>query len=68
MVVERIVGVAGVDVVGLIPAELQTPIGFAAGASRAATEPEVARSFIRFLTAPAAAPVLKSMGIEPFVE
>ena len=28
----------------------------------------VARSFIRFLTVPAAAPELKSMGIEPFFE
>jgi molybdate transport system substrate-binding protein len=68
VVASRIVGVKGVDVVGLLPAEVQTPIGFAAGVASAAREPEAARALIRFYTAPAAAPLLKSMGIEPFVE
>ena len=61
----RIVGVAGVDVVGPIPAELQTKIGFAAGLSTSAKQPEPAKALIRFLTAPAAAATLKAKGVEP---
>ena len=65
VVATRIVGVAGVDVVGPIPDELQTKIGFAAGLSASAKEPEVAKALIRFLTAPAAASTLKAKGVEP---
>jgi molybdate transport system substrate-binding protein len=65
VVATRIVDVAGVDVVGPIPEELQTKIGFAAGLSAAAMEPEAAKALIRFLTAPAAAETLKAKGVEP---
>lgn len=65
VVATRIVGVAGVDVVGPIPDELQTKIGFAAGLSASAKEPEAAKALIRFLTAPAAASTLKAKGVEP---
>jgi molybdate transport system substrate-binding protein len=67
VVASRIVGVAGIDYVGLIPADLQTMIGFTAGVSAASKDQEGARALVRFLTAPSAAPVLKRMGIEPFV-
>ncbi len=65
VVATRIVGVAGVDVVGPIPAELQTKIGFAAGLSAATKEPETAKALIRFLTAPEAAATLRAKGVEP---
>ena len=65
VVATRIVDVAGVDVVGPIPEELQTKIGFAAGLGSAAKEPEAAKALIRFLSAPAAAPTLKAKGVEP---
>lgn len=68
VVASRISGVPGVELVGRIPQELQTWIGFTGGASTAAKEPEAARALLRFLTAPAAAPVLQAAGIEPFVE
>ena len=68
VVASRIAGVPGVEIAGPIPAELQTLIGFAAGVGSAAREPEAARALIRFFTAPAAAPVLRATGIEPFVE
>jgi molybdate transport system substrate-binding protein len=61
----RIVGVAGVDLVGPIPQELQTKIGFAAGLGASAKEPDVAKALIGFLTAPAAAETLKAKGVEP---
>ena len=68
VVASRISGAPGVELVGRIPQELQTWIGFTAGVGSATKEPEAARSMIRFFTAPAAAPVLSAMGIEPFVE
>ncbi len=68
VVASRIVGVPGVELVGLIPAEVQTNIGFIAGVSSASREPEAAHALVRYLTAPAAEPVLRKAGIEPFVE
>jgi molybdate transport system substrate-binding protein len=68
VVASRIYGVPGVDMIGLLPKELQTWIGFGAGVATATKEPAAARAFAQFLTAPAAASVLKPIGIEPFVE
>jgi molybdate transport system substrate-binding protein len=68
VVASRIAGVPGVQLVGGIPQELQTWIGFTAGVNPRAKEPEAARALVRFLTAPDAAPVLRAAGIEPFVE
>jgi molybdate transport system substrate-binding protein len=68
VVASRIFGVPGVERAGLIPEELQTWIGFTAGLGSAAKEPAAARSLIQFFTAPAAAAVLRSTGIEPFIE
>lgn len=65
VVSSRIADVPGVDLVGPIPAELQTVIGFAAGVGAAAREPEAARALVRFLTAPEAKPVLRAKGVEP---
>jgi molybdate transport system substrate-binding protein len=65
VVATRITGVPGVDLVGPIPEELQTRIGFAAGLSVSAKEREAAQALIRFLTAPAAAPTLKANGVDP---
>ncbi len=65
VVLPRILVVPGVDLVGPIPAELQTWIGTSAGVGAAAREPEAAHALIRFFTGPAAIPVLKAKGMEP---
>jgi molybdate transport system substrate-binding protein len=65
VVAPRIADVPGVDVVGPIPEELQTKIGFAAGLSASTKEPEAAKALIRFLSAPAAAATLRAKGVEP---
>src|SRR4249919_1610464 len=65
VVATRITGVPGVDLVGPIPEDLQTKIGFAAGLSASAKERDAAQSLIRFLTAPAAAATLRANGVEP---
>ena len=58
-------GVPGIEIVGPLPAELQTYIGFAAGVGSAAKDPGAANELVQFLASPAAAPVLKSKGIVP---
>jgi molybdate transport system substrate-binding protein len=68
VVASRISGVPGVQLVGGIPAEFQTWIGFTAGASPASRNPDPARALLRFFSTPDAAAVLKSTGIEPFIE
>ena len=65
VVATRITGVPGVDVVGPIPSELQTKIGFAAGLGTATKQPDAAKALIKFLTAPAAKATLKAKGVEP---
>jgi molybdate transport system substrate-binding protein len=65
VVATRITGVPGVDLVGPIPGELQTKIGFSAGLRASAKEREAAQALIRFLTAPAAGPTLKANGVDP---
>jgi molybdate transport system substrate-binding protein len=65
VVATRIVDVAGVEVVGSIPEELQTKIGFAAGLAASAKEPDAAKALIGFLSGPAAAATLRAKGVDP---
>jgi molybdate transport system substrate-binding protein len=65
VVATRIIGVPGVDLAGPIPEELQTKIGFAAGLSATAKEPDDAKALIQFLSASSAAATLKANGVEP---
>ena len=55
----------GVDVVGLLPAELQQITIYSAGITANAKEAEAAKAFIRFISAPAAAPVYAAKGLGP---
>lgn len=57
--------VRGVEVVGPIPRELQTPAVFSAG--RLASSPRAAQAdaLLKYLASPEAAPVLRESGLEP---
>ena len=68
VVASRIYGVPGVDMLGLIPKELQTWIGFATGISAKTQHPQAALALTKFLSTPPADAVLRPIGIEPFVE
>jgi molybdate transport system substrate-binding protein len=60
----EIVGQAGVTLVGPLPAEIQNYTVYVVGLSTAAKEAEAAKAFIKVLTGPSAAGVLKSKGME----
>jgi molybdate transport system substrate-binding protein len=63
--VTELMPVAGIDVVGPLPAELQTRILYSAGIPISAKQPDAAKALINFLASPAAAPVIKAKGLEP---
>jgi molybdate transport system substrate-binding protein len=52
-----------VEVIGMLPAELQQITTYAAGISASAREPEAAKAFIRHLAAPDAMAVYKTKGL-----
>jgi molybdate transport system substrate-binding protein len=57
----------GVEIVGLLPTELQSPknFTFAIGVMTIAKEPDAAHSLIKYLVGPSVQSVLKSKGTEP---
>jgi len=57
--------VPGIDIVGLIPADIQKVTIFAAGISVTAREPDAGAALIKFLAAPAAAAAIEKSGMEP---
>ncbi|HML14475.1 MAG TPA: substrate-binding domain-containing protein [Xanthobacteraceae bacterium] len=62
--ISELKSVPGVDVLPM-PAEIQNVTVFSAGLTTAARESEPVQAFIKFLTAPAAAPVIKAKGLDP---
>ena len=57
--------VRGIDVVGPIPRELQTPGLFSAGIMANAKQPVEAERLLRYLASTEVAPVLRETGLEP---
>jgi molybdate transport system substrate-binding protein len=57
--------VPGIEVVGSIPRNLQTPAVFSAGIIEASTKAEQAERLLRYLASPEVAPVLRESGLEP---
>jgi molybdate transport system substrate-binding protein len=62
--VSELKSVPGVDVLPM-PAEIQHITVFSAGLTAAAKESEPVQALIKFLTSPAAAPVIRAKGLEP---
>jgi len=62
--ISEIISEAGVTLVGPLPAEIQNYTTYSVGLGSAAKDPEAAKAFIRALSGPAAAGVLKSKGME----
>jgi molybdate transport system substrate-binding protein len=63
--VSELMVVPGVDIVGPLPAPLQSPAMFSAGAFADCAEPAEAERFLQFLISAAAAPMLQAAGLEP---
>jgi molybdate transport system substrate-binding protein len=63
--VSELLPVPGIDFVGPLPADIQQVTVFSAGLHAAAKQPAAARALVKFLTAPAAAAVIRKKGMEP---
>jgi molybdate transport system substrate-binding protein len=64
--ISELLGIPEIEIVGPIPAELQSPdLVYFAGIPTAGAQPAAAKAFIEFLTGFEAAPVIKSKGLEP---
>lgn len=65
VVMTQILTTPGVELVGPLPAEVQSYVSFVGAVGSNSHAPDVARALIRFLTGPIAVPVIKSQGMEP---
>jgi molybdate transport system substrate-binding protein len=54
-----------VEVIGMLPAELQQITTYSAGVTASAKQPDAARVLIQALTAPSAKPIFKAKGLDP---
>jgi molybdate transport system substrate-binding protein len=55
----------GVEVIGMLPADLQQITIYSAGLTTSAKQADAARALIQALTAPSAKPIFKAKGLEP---
>ena len=63
--ISEILPYPGAELVGPLPAEIGLFSVYPAAVATGAKEPDAAKALIRFLSTPAAIPVLKSKGLEP---
>jgi molybdate transport system substrate-binding protein len=63
--ISELMPVAGIDIIGPLPGEMQKISVFAAGIFRAAKNHDAAKKLIAFLAAPRLAPVFIAKGLEP---
>ena len=57
--------VAGIDLLGPLPVDIQQFTVFSAGVSTAAKASDAAKELVKFLTAPGTAPLIRKKGMEP---
>jgi molybdate transport system substrate-binding protein len=64
--ITELLPIAGIDFLGPLPNELQTKIGYATARPLTGKQPEAAAALVKFMSSPAAQPVMKRMGLEPW--
>jgi molybdate transport system substrate-binding protein len=63
--VSELLPIAGIDYIGPLPPDIQHITVFSGGIHTGAKEPDAAKALVKFITAPAAVPVIKKKGMEP---
>ena len=63
--ISEILPVQGIELLGPLPAEVQSYVDFRAGVSAKSKKAEAAKALIEFLTSPTVAPTFKAKGMEP---
>jgi molybdate transport system substrate-binding protein len=57
--------IPGIDIVGPLPAELQTVLFCATGIATMAKQPDAAKALVKFISTEAAVPVIRKNGVDP---
>ena len=63
--ISEILPVAGVTLVGPLPAAIQNFTVYSAGVATAARDPAAARALVEFLSGPHALPIIEAKGMQP---
>jgi molybdate transport system substrate-binding protein len=63
--VSEILPVAGIELLGPLPAAIQRITVFSIGLHVGARQPDAAKALVKFLTSPAAVPIIRKKGMEP---
>ena len=63
--VSELLPIAGIDYIGPLPPDIQHITVFSGGIHAGAKQPDAAKALVKFITAPAAVPVIKKKGMEP---
>jgi molybdate transport system substrate-binding protein len=64
-IIVELISVAGIDIVGPLPGDLQNTIVFAAAVMASAKDVEASKALVSFLRTPEAVAVVKAKGMEP---
>ena len=64
-VIQELIPVAGIDLVGPLPGDLQNTIVFSAAIITGAKDPAAAKALVDFLRTPDSAKIIKAKGIDP---
>ena len=64
-IIQELIPVAGIDIVGPLPGDLQNTIVFAAAIMASAKDAEASKALVNFLRTPEGAAVIKAKGMEP---
>jgi molybdate transport system substrate-binding protein len=63
--IQELIPVAGIEIVGPLPGDLQNTVVFAAAVMASAKDAEASKALVKFLHTPEAAAVIKAKGMEP---
>jgi molybdate transport system substrate-binding protein len=63
--ISELVHVAGIDFLGPLSPDIQQITVFSSGVHAGAKAPGAAKALVKFLTSPAAVPIIKKNGLEP---
>jgi molybdate transport system substrate-binding protein len=63
--VSELIRIKGIDYLGPLPADVQEVTLFAAAVHKSAAAPEAAKALVKYLSAPAAAPIIRKTGMDP---
>jgi molybdate transport system substrate-binding protein len=63
--IAELLPIRGIDIVGALPAEIQTTLVYATGIHAGARQPEAARALARFLMLETSVPAIRKNGMEP---